>query len=36
MQFWKGGRGAGAHAATPDHPSGLMIAMNWADSVKQK
>ena len=25
-----------AQAATPDHPNGLMVAMNWAQSLKQK
>ena len=26
----------GIQAATPDHSSGLMIATNWPDSLKQK
>jgi hypothetical protein len=25
----------GAQVATPDHPSGLMIATNWAASLKK-
>jgi hypothetical protein len=26
---------AGATQSTPDHPSRLMIAMNWADALKR-